>query len=88
MKNAISKKVQKEFIAEFESKTKLMSLKTYFLWEEQFREAYTNVMFSKVQDEMDDIIYCTIFPIDESDVVIMCWSEILEGMHLGGNLHI
>lgn len=66
---AISKKVQKEFIAEFESKTKLISLKTYFVWEEQFREAYTNVMFGKVQDEIDRIIYCTIVPTDGSLVL-------------------
>ncbi|KAL8535490.1 hypothetical protein ACS0TY_011210 [Phlomoides rotata] len=66
---AISKKIQKEFMVEYDSKMKVKKCKTDFPWERQFQKVYTNVMFGKVQEEIDRMMYCNIVPAPEDDVV-------------------
>ncbi|KAL8462470.1 hypothetical protein ACS0TY_033483 [Phlomoides rotata] len=64
---AIGKKIQKEFIADFESKNKVKKCKTHYHWEKQFRDAFTNNMFLKFQEEIDRMVYCHIVPALEND---------------------
>ncbi|KAL8556753.1 hypothetical protein ACS0TY_004279 [Phlomoides rotata] len=64
---AIGKKIQKEFIADFESKNKVKKCKAHYHWEKQFRDAFTNNMFLKFQEEIDRMVYCHIVPAPEND---------------------
>ncbi|EYU37352.1 hypothetical protein MIMGU_mgv1a025104mg, partial [Erythranthe guttata] len=57
---AMANKIQKEFIAEHESKNKLIRCLSQFPWERQFRSAYTNNLFKKVQEEISCMLYCHI----------------------------
>ncbi|KAL8553434.1 hypothetical protein ACS0TY_001927 [Phlomoides rotata] len=49
---AIGNKIQKEFQADFQSKNKVIKSNTSFTWEKQFQKAYTNSIFSLVQDQI------------------------------------
>ncbi|KAL8456719.1 hypothetical protein ACS0TY_034822 [Phlomoides rotata] len=53
---AISKKIQKEFMVDYDSKMKVKKCKTNFPWERQFQKDYTNAIFGKVQEEIDLLI--------------------------------
>ncbi|KAL8482876.1 hypothetical protein ACS0TY_025784 [Phlomoides rotata] len=64
---AIGKKIQKEFIADFESKNKVKKCKTRYHWEKQFRDAFTNNMFLMVYCHIDQMVYCHIVPAPEND---------------------
>ncbi|KAL8515230.1 hypothetical protein ACS0TY_014081 [Phlomoides rotata] len=64
---AIGKKIQKEFLVDFESKNKVKKFKTTYLWEKQFRDTFTNNMFQKFLEEIDRLVYCHIVPAPEND---------------------
>ncbi|KAG6536338.1 hypothetical protein ZIOFF_001392 [Zingiber officinale] len=66
---AISNKIQKEFRADHESKSKVMKCISQFEWENQFQRSYTNSMFNLVQKEIMRVLYCHfISPTEEESI--------------------
>ncbi|KAL8540461.1 hypothetical protein ACS0TY_001895 [Phlomoides rotata] len=59
---ALGNKIQKEFQADFQSKNKVIKCNTSFTWEKQFQKAYTNSIFSLVQDQIKRMLYCHVVP--------------------------
>ncbi|KAL8511703.1 hypothetical protein ACS0TY_018217 [Phlomoides rotata] len=64
---AFGKKIQNEFVIDFESKNKGKKCKTNYHWEKQFRDAFTNNMFLKFQEKIDRMVYCHIVPAPKND---------------------
>ncbi|XP_028055554.1 protein FAR-RED IMPAIRED RESPONSE 1-like [Camellia sinensis] len=56
--NALRSKVEKETKADFKSRNKLYDCLTVYEFEKQFRAAYTNAKFKKVQVELKRLLYC------------------------------
>ncbi|KAH6792035.1 hypothetical protein C2S52_002512 [Perilla frutescens var. hirtella] len=63
---AMSSKIQKEFVADFDSKNKIFVCSTEYPWEAQFQRVYTNSMFMCVQDSISRMKYC-ISTLEEED---------------------
>ncbi|KAL8473371.1 hypothetical protein ACS0TY_030270 [Phlomoides rotata] len=66
---AIGNKIQKEFQADFQSKNKVIKCITCFAWEKQFQKAYTNSIFSLVQDQIKCMLYCHVVPPTAEDQI-------------------
>ncbi|KAL8529640.1 hypothetical protein ACS0TY_006901 [Phlomoides rotata] len=65
---AIGNKIQKEFVADFQSKNKIITCITHFPWEKQFQKVYTNSIFGLVQDQIKRMYYCHVVPLSLEDV--------------------
>ncbi|KAL8536814.1 hypothetical protein ACS0TY_012113 [Phlomoides rotata] len=55
-------KIQKEFQADFQSKNKVIKCVSEFPWERQFQAAYTNSIFTLVQEQVKRTMYCHVMP--------------------------
>ncbi|XP_052209300.1 protein FAR-RED IMPAIRED RESPONSE 1-like [Diospyros lotus] len=64
---AMSTKIQKEFLADYDSKYKVIKCISEFDWEIQFQQAYTNSMFKLVQNEIRRLLYCHVIPLTEEE---------------------
>ncbi|KAL8469445.1 hypothetical protein ACS0TY_032334 [Phlomoides rotata] len=58
-------KIQKEFIAIFQSKNKVVKCVSTFCWEKQFQRVYTNSIFKLVQEQINRVMYCQVIPSEE-----------------------
>ncbi|KAL8511803.1 hypothetical protein ACS0TY_018296 [Phlomoides rotata] len=63
----IGNKIQKEFVADFHSKNKIITCITHFSWEKQFQKVYTNSIFGLVQDQIKRMYYCHVVPASSED---------------------
>ncbi|KAL8549062.1 hypothetical protein ACS0TY_008071 [Phlomoides rotata] len=64
---AMGNKIQKEFQADFQSKNKVIKCVSEFPWERQFQAAYTNSIFTLVQEQVKHTMYCHVMPQNEDD---------------------
>ena len=64
---AMSTKIQKEFLADYDSKCKVIKCISEFDWEIQFQQAYTNSIFKLVQNEIRRLLYCHVIPPTEEE---------------------
>ncbi|KAL8530644.1 hypothetical protein ACS0TY_007618 [Phlomoides rotata] len=64
---AMGNKIQKEFQADFQSKNKVIKCVLEFPWERQFQAAYTNSIFTLVQEQVKHTIYCHVMAQNEDD---------------------
>ncbi|KAL8461495.1 hypothetical protein ACS0TY_032827 [Phlomoides rotata] len=62
---AMGNKIQKEFIADFQSKNKVLKCVSTFCWEKQFQRVYTNSIFKLVQEKINCMMYCQVIPSEE-----------------------
>ncbi|KAL8522308.1 hypothetical protein ACS0TY_012446 [Phlomoides rotata] len=62
---AMGNKIQKEFIADFQLKNKVVKCVSTFYWEKQFQQVYTHSIFKLVQEQINRMIYCQVIPSEE-----------------------
>ncbi|KAL8480652.1 hypothetical protein ACS0TY_027262 [Phlomoides rotata] len=55
----------KEFIANFQSKNKVVKCVSTFRWEKQFQRVYTNSIFKLIQEQINRMMYCQVIPSEE-----------------------
>ncbi|KAL8547308.1 hypothetical protein ACS0TY_006872 [Phlomoides rotata] len=62
---AMGNKIQKEFIADFQSKNKVVKCVSTFRLEKQFQRVYTNSIFKLIQEQINRMMYCQVIPSDK-----------------------
>ncbi|KAL8555894.1 hypothetical protein ACS0TY_003637 [Phlomoides rotata] len=62
---AMCNKIKKEFIADFQSKNKVVKCVSTFCWEKQFQQVYTYSIFKLVQEQINRLMYCQVIPSEE-----------------------
>jgi hypothetical protein len=58
--NALHKKVENENIADFKSFNNTIACVSKFSYEKKFQQLYTNAKFKEVQEEIKEVMYCTV----------------------------
>jgi hypothetical protein len=58
--NALHKKVENENIADFKSFNSTIACVSKFSFEKKFQQLYTNTKFKEVQEEIKEVMYCSV----------------------------
>jgi hypothetical protein len=79
--NALRKKVENENIADFKSFNSKIACVSKFSFEKKFQQLYTNTKFKEVQEEIKEVMYCSV---DLIDVQIKCTRKCTSRMQYNG----
>ncbi|KAL8491908.1 hypothetical protein ACS0TY_023487 [Phlomoides rotata] len=81
---AMGNKIQKEFIADFQSKNKVVKCVSTFCWEKQFQRVLSSSIFKLVQEQINHMMYCQVIPSEE--VSNETGVDIIKELRIQGNI--